>query len=234
MEGVVCTFAVGSPDGPRSGTYRLSTTQDGNALQLSARPGASRFTATIPAPWPERSGRSGDERRLTRESLRKAIAAGTWAAGDAFVAGWAGSEISPGVCERFSVCFPASALRAFAEAPDGPEPTWITSPPEFGQVNVSVLVGAGSTDTQPEARAILGRRALSNGLEVVAACSIEQAPSRLQKAGLFGAIRKRQPPEVPQGVLALPSTRLVLIWQLDGRGIFTEIAGDMFFTPGSC
>lgn len=232
MERVLARFAVGSPGGPRSGAHCLRVAPDGTAIHLSARAGTARFTATIPASQPEICRPSADGARLTRESLRQAVAAGRWAAGDDFVARWPGQEISPGVCELLSICIPSSVLRVYAEAVDGPEPRWIPSPAEFGQVNVNVLVGRSLADGL--GGTLLGKDTLSDGREVVAACSVEGASSRLQKAGLFGAIRKRQPPDVPQGVLAQPSTRLVLIWRLDGSGVFTEIAGDMFFTPGSC
>jgi hypothetical protein len=233
MDGVVCRFAVGSQGGPRSASYCLYTASGGTEIRVATRAGGAPFTATIPA-CSAQSCRPGGDRPLTRECLRQAITAGSWAAGDRFIAEWTGSEISPEVCERFVVCLPGSALRRFVEAPGAPEPTWIEAPPEFGQVNVSVLVGIDLAAWRPAGHAILGRRALADGREVVAACSTERAPSRMQKAGLFSAIRKRPPPELSQAVLVQPGTRLVLIWQLDGRGVFTEIAGDMFFSPGSC
>lgn len=232
MERLLTSFAVGSPGGPRSGTCRLYAAGDGEAILLAARAGTSRFTATVQVPHAEACRAGGDGPPLSRESLRQAVAAGRWATGDDFVSAWPGRQVATGVCELFSVWFPASALRAFAEPEDGPEPRWIPAPTEFGLVNVSVRVGRGVAGCQ--AGTVLGRTALSAGREAIAVCSLEEAPSRLQKMGLFGAIRKRRPPDVPQGVLAQPDTRLVLVWQLDGRGVFTEIAGDMFFTPGSC
>ena len=213
MDGLLlCTFAVGSPDGPRSSSFGVSLSRDRPELRLSARTQASRWEMTVQAPPPDGAGpAAGAGRALpTKEGVRQAVFEGAWVGESGLAVAWPGHEVAPGTRRQLSLYVSGSALRKFEQPAGEPEPRWIARPEGFGQ------------------------GVLSDGREVWVSSRREVSTSPLQKAALFTALRKRPPPGISQEAAWRDGTRVLFACDLDGAGLVVELPGDLFRTPGNC
>lgn len=233
-------FAIGSPDGPRSSVYRVVTDEGRSSVRVEGGTALSPFRAAIPVrPLVEASTSEAGPVLITREVVRRAIAAGAWGRDGEIAGEWPGRQVAPRVWQRFSLYFPASGLRAFVEEEPGtPGPVWIPSPEGFGHVTVSFLEGPERVPWQlegpAEQRRLLGSLELPDGRELRAVCSLHGSRSPLESAGMFVAVRKRRPQGIPQEELIQPAMRLVFACELHGEGLLVEVAGDIFYISGAC
>ncbi len=233
---LLCTFAVGFPDGPRSSGFGVWLANDRPEIRLSARTQASRWEMAMRPP-PDAAGSSGGRAPPTRAGVRQAVFEGAWIGESGLAVTWPGHQVAPGTRRQLSLYVSGSALRKFQQPAGEPEPRWIAPPEGLGQVVVSFLVAAG--DGGPEAvestdEQLLGRGALSDGRKVWVSARREEFISPLQKAGLFTALRKRSPPGISQEAAWRDGTRVLFACELDGAGLVVELPGDLFRTPGSC
>jgi len=234
---LLCTFAVGSPDGPRSSSFGFSLARDRSELRLSARTEASRWEMVVQLP-PDATG-SGDGRApLTKSGVRQAVFEGAWVGESGLAVAWPGHLVAPGASRKLSLYVSGSALRKF-ELPAGePEPGWIAPPDGLGQVIVSVMVAAADEGIPGtvvgEDGHLLGQGALPDGRKVRISAHREEFISPLQKAGLFTALRKRPPPGISQEAAWRDGTRVLFACELDGAGLVVELPGEMFRAPGTC
>jgi hypothetical protein len=233
-------FAIGSPQGPRSSVYRVAASEDRSCLRVEGGTALSPFRATIAISPPAEDATGGaGPGPVTREVVRRATAAGSWGRGGEVIGEWPGRRVAPQVWQRFSLYFPTSGLRAFAEAePGGPAPIWIPAPDGFGHVTVSFLEGPERIPWQlagpAEQRRLLASFGLPGGRELRAVCSLQGSRSPLEAAGMFGAIRKRRPQGISQEDLIQPAMRLVFACEIHGEGLLVEIAGDIYYISGAC
>ena len=232
MHSLLCTFAVGIPDGPRSSSFRVSLVDDRPEMRLSARTQVSSWEMSVrlavdappsgPAP-------------LTRAGVRQAVFEGTWLGEGGHTAAWPGQEIAPGVRRQLTLYVSGSGLRKFEQAAGEPDPRWIAPPDGLGQVVVSFVVGRGEGSSIEGADGeLLGEGALSDGRKLWVRARSEESISPLQKAGLFTALRKRAPPGITQAQAWRDGTRVLFACELDGAGLVVEQPGDLFRTPGYC
>ena len=232
----LCTFAVGSPDGPRSSSFGLSLARDRPGLRLSARTQVSAWEMTI-LPTSDVPGSPDGWDLPTKGAVRQAVFDGTWLGESGLEVAWRGHEVAPGTRRQLAIYISGSGLRKFEEPAGEPEPSWIEAPEGLGQVVVSVLVATG--DASPEAvvgtdQQLLGHGALPDGRTVWILARREEAKSPWQKAGLFTALRKRSPPGISQEAAWRDGTRVVFTCELNGAGLLVEMPGDLFRAPGNC
>ena len=235
----LCTFAVGSPDGPRSSSFGVSLARDLPELRLSARTQASRWELTVQVPPAGGTAGAGGRAPPTKEGVRQAVFEGAWIGEGGLAVAWPGHQVAPGIRRQLSLYVSGSALRKLEPPAGEPGPRWIAPPEGFGQIMVSVLVAtaAGSPAGSPIAgtdEQLLGQGALSDGRNVWVCSRREEIASPLQKAGLFTALRKRPAPGISQEAAWRDGTRVLFACELDGTGLVVELPGDLFRTPGAC
>jgi hypothetical protein len=241
----LCTFAVGSPDGPRSSSFGVSLARDRPELRLSARTQASRWELTVQVPPAGGAAGAGGRAPPTKEGVRQAVFEGAWIGEGGLAVAWPGHQVAQGIRRQLSLYVSGSALRKLDPPAGEPEPRWIAPPERFGQIMVSVLVAtaagssAGNPAGSPETIAgtdeqLLGQGALSDGRSVWVCSRREEVASPLQKAGLFTALRKRPAPGISQEAAWRDGTRVLFACELDGTGLVVELPGDLFRTPGAC
>jgi hypothetical protein len=232
---LLCTFAVGLPDGPRSSSFGVWLANDRPEIRLSARTQASRWEMAVRPP-PDTAGSADGRAPLTRAGVRQAVFEGAWLDEGGLAVAWPGHQIAPGTRRQLSLYVSGSALRKFEHPAGEPEPRWIAPPKGLGQVVVTFLVAAG--DGRPEAVEgaddLLGQGALADGRKVWVSARREEFISPLQKSGLFTALRKRSPPGISQAAAWRDGTRVLFACELDGAGLVVEQPGDLFRTRGNC
>jgi hypothetical protein len=232
MHILLCTFAVGLPDGPRSSSFGVSLADDGPEIRLSARTQASRSEMTVRLP-PGTVASAGIPAPLTKAGMRQAVFDGAWLGEGVHTAAWPGQPIAPGIRRQLSLYVSGSALRKFEQAAGEPEPRWIAPPKGLGQVVVSFLVAAAggcSESVEGAGEELLGQGALADGRTVCVRARREEFISPFQKAGLFTALRKRPPPPISQAAAWRDGTRVLFACDLDGTGLMVEQPGDLFRT----
>jgi hypothetical protein len=227
---VVCTFAVGLPNGPRSSSFGVTLAKDRTEMRLSARTQVSSWEMAVHPP-PDIAGPDAGNAPPTRAEVRKAVFEGAWLGESGFSVAWPGRQIGPGTRRQLSLYVSGSALRKFEQPAGEPEPHWVAPPKGLGQVVVSFLVAAG--DGRPDAaegadEQLLGHGALADGRTVWVSARREEFISPLQKAGLFTALRKRPPPGISQAAAWRDGTRVLFACELDGAGLVVEQPGDLF------
>jgi hypothetical protein len=239
----LCTFAVGSADGPRSSTFGVSLARDRPELRLSARTQASRWEMTIQVSGG--AAGAGGQAPPTKEGVRQAVFDGAWIGEGGLAVAWPGHQVAPGIRRQLSLYVSGSALRKLEPPAGEPEPRWIAPPEGFGQIMLSVLVAtaAGSPAGSPAASSetiagtdeqLLGQGVLSDGRNVWVCSRREEITSPLRKAGLFTALRKRPAPGISQEAAWREGTRVLFACELHGAGLVVELPGDLFRTPGAC
>lgn len=157
----VVRFAVGRPDGPRSGAWRVWTERDGS-LYIAARRIANSFKASLhPVGW--RIAFSAQH----ADSAQSLVPRGTDRAVRKFDRP---AELAPGVTRAFSVLIPAAA--ALVPAYGGSERgdiVWLPTPPADHVTEVSIILTNPNTRTTgwPGKRgmgtSLVGRLHLANG-----------------------------------------------------------------------
>ncbi len=232
MHTLLCAFAVGHPDGPRSSSFGVSLADDRPEIRLSARTQASRCEMTVQLP-PHSAASAGGSAPLTKAGVRQAVFDGTWLGERGCTVAWPGRQIAPGIRRQLTLYVSGSALRKFGQPAGEPEPRWIAPPKGLGQVVVSFLVAAGeegSAVVEDAGEDRLGEGALPDGRTVWVRARCEESISALQRAGLFTALRKRPHPDISQAAAWRDGTRVLFACELEGAGLVVEQPGDLFRT----
>jgi hypothetical protein len=228
----VCRFALGSPTGLRSPSFRVWTAKNYPDFYISARAVASVFKATIHAPRPELGLRQEGHAGTTANFLQKALLSGHATSTNRFAATWPGKEIAPDVWLQLQVAVPAYGLRQYDAgfAAINKPVKWIAAPAKHQMLVVSVYTVKAhaawrSTET------VLGSANLCDGRRVVIAGHYHDAPPAQELERILRAAPRRIP--MPDADLRLPSMRTMLVGTGDGFGLLLDVAADMLVADGT-
>ena len=223
MSNVVCRFAVGSPDGRRSSSYRVWTAAKHPDVYIAPRALGAIGKTTLHAARPDLELVEQGHTKLPEarglapyEKPHKLVV----------VSQWEGLEVEPGLVLHMMLGIPEFGLRVFTEA----RPvaiTWIPAPPAGRQVQVSIYTDRSNIQRKVGADHLLGERTLCDGRRVLVVHQVRPEPRRSEFEPFLRAV------PVPTDFSPGPGARLVFpgVYQ-DGihhgrAGLHIELAADI-------
>lgn len=220
----VCRFAVGSPNGPRSSSYRVWTARNSADVFIAARSTASIIKVTLHSARAEHGLGQEGHHGYTAEAVEKLRAAGKWTRSSRHLTKWPGRQVGPGLWEQFLLFVPANALRPFAGDRGGlRDVQWVPAPPPGQHAVFTTYVGPPELDH--ESPTILGRGRLCDGRMLwIVHRNMHRSPADYG-GDADGRVRAAVSYSEPE--LRAPDMRALLFGIVGQTGSWVELAGDM-------